>query len=180
MSVPPFAVGTVFVLASVLVSDRIKDRSILCSVGVLIGMVGLIVMSQATNNHLRYAFTVCCMSGVFMAGPLGLAWIASNTPNPAKRSVIIGINGYSNLASVIAGQLYQAKYKPSYHLPLTVTICLLAIPLLGYPLMRVVYIMINRKRAAKVATWTDEEVERELSDASPRRGDQKLTFQYGL
>lgn len=76
MSVPPFAIGTVAVLVSVLISDRAKDRTIICTLGTAVAMVGLIVMAKTTNNHLRYAFTNICMSGAFLAGPLGLAWLA--------------------------------------------------------------------------------------------------------
>ena len=36
-----------------------------------------------------------------------------NTPDPAKRALIIGINGWANVASVVSAQFYQAKYKPS-------------------------------------------------------------------
>ncbi|KAM0746698.1 MFS general substrate transporter [Meredithblackwellia eburnea MCA 4105] len=180
MSVPPFIIGALGVLITVIISDRLHDRSILCSLGCLVAMVGLIVMTASKSPKLRYGFTNICMSGAFVAGPLGLAWIVTNTPEPAKRAVLIGINGYSNLAGVIAGQLFQAKYKPSYHYPLTVTIGLLAVPLVGFPIMRIVYILINNSRAKKVANMPGDEIAHELSTESPRRGDQKWTFVYSL
>lgn len=66
------------------------------------------------------------------------------------------------------------------HYPLLLTIGLLAVPLAGYPALRVVHILINRRRAAATADWTEAQLEHEASDGSPRRGDQKLTFVYGL
>lgn len=77
-----------------------------------IGLVGLIVMAASTNTKLRYGFAHVCMSGVFVGGPLIAVWLAGNTPWKGSRSVILGINGWSNLAGVIAGQIFKSKYAP--------------------------------------------------------------------
>lgn len=61
-----------------------------------------------------------------------------------------------------------------------VIIYLLFPSVVGFPVMRLVYMTINRWRAAATAEWTEEEIEHETSTALPRRGDQKLTVSYGL
>lgn len=64
------------------------------------------------QEKLRYAFSHVCMAGIFIGGPLAAAWLAGNTPWRGTRSVVLGVNGWSNLAGVIAGQIFNAKYAP--------------------------------------------------------------------
>jgi len=114
-------------------SDHFKERSIHTASSMSLAIVGLIVMCVSSNAKLRYAFAHICLAGAFTAGPLVVAWLTGNTPekvaqlavlrasicNPANshqqgvRSIIVGINGYSNLAGVIAGQLYKSKHGPT-------------------------------------------------------------------
>ena len=39
-------------------------------------------------------------------------WLASNTPRKGTRSVMMGVNGWANIAGVIASQLLKSKYRP--------------------------------------------------------------------
>lgn len=52
------------------------------------------------------------MAGVFVGGPLLAVWLAGNTPWKGTRSVVMGVNGWANIAGVIAGQLFKSKYAP--------------------------------------------------------------------
>lgn len=133
-------------------------------------------MSQ--NNVLRYVFVHVCLAGAGNTGPLMAAWLTDNSPEMGTRSVIIGINGYSNLAGVIAGQLFKAQYAPTYQYPLTVTMILVCIGLAGFACMRVVFMITNRRRAKTIAGWTADQIEEERLNVK-RRGHQKLTFIYG-
>lgn len=117
MSVPPFAVGACGLVAFVYSSDRFKERSIHCAFSMLLAIIGLVVMYTSNNSELRYGFLHVCLAGAFTAGPLIVAWLAGNTPEKGSRSILIGINGWSNLAGVIAGQLFKAKYGPHCKLP---------------------------------------------------------------
>lgn len=128
MSVSPFVVGACGLFVFVYLSDRFKERSIVVACSMMLAVVGLVVMYTSDNPKLRYGFVHVCLAGAFTAGPLIVAWLAGNTPEKvsdrknhcrgfadifqAKRSIIIGMNGYSNLAGVIAGQLYKSKYAP--------------------------------------------------------------------
>jgi phage shock protein PspC (stress-responsive transcriptional regulator) len=129
MSVPPFVVyvtrfaelveadiransGTAGLLIIVYSSDHLRERSLHTIGGLFLGIVGCIVMAVSTDTHLRYGFTHVCLAGVFVGGPLLAVWLAGNTPGKGARSVILGINGCSNIAGVIAGQVFKAKYRP--------------------------------------------------------------------
>ncbi|KAF2401562.1 MFS general substrate transporter [Trichodelitschia bisporula] len=176
MSVPPFAVGFVGLLILVYLSDRTRDRSLFIIIGETIGMIGLAVMYATKNPRLRYGFTHVCLCGAFAGGPLVATWIADNTPDAATRSVLLGINGWSNLAGIIAGQLFKAKYKPAYTFPLRTVMILVAVDVVGFIALRLLYMYTNRKRKALREQLSAEEVEQRDRE---QRGNHKLTFVYG-
>lgn len=178
MSVPPFIVGVVGLIIIVYISDRFRERSLLTVLGMLLGLVGCAVMVASSNPKLRYGFAHVCLSGVFASGPLVAVWLAGNTPWKAARSFVLGLNGYSNLAGVIAGQLFKSKYAPSYAYPLTVTMILSAVGMLGFLFVRTMYMLVNRKRRKITATWTEDDFVNEQA-SSERRGDQRYTWIYG-
>jgi len=117
MSVSPFIVGAVGVFVCVYLSDRYHTRSIPIVVSMALALVGFIVLAASKNNMLRYVFLHICLMDASNPGPLMAAWLSDNTPEMGTRSTIIGISGYSNLAGVIAGQLFKAQYAPSYSFP---------------------------------------------------------------
>lgn len=80
--------------------------------GMSLGIIGLIVMATSTDTQVRYGFAHVCMAGVFIGGPLLAVWLAGNTPWKGTRSVMMGVNGWANVAGVIAGQLFKTKYRP--------------------------------------------------------------------
>ncbi|RDW84106.1 uncharacterized protein DSM5745_04432 [Aspergillus mulundensis] len=177
MAVPPFIVGTAGLIAIVYSSDKLKERSLHTVFGMSLGLIGCVVMATSHNEKLRYGFAHVCLAGVFAGGPLVAVWLASNTPSKASRSVILGINGWSNLAGVIAGQLFKSKYAPGYKYPLIVTMVLIAVGMGGFVAMRGVYMWENRRRKRIMAAWDGADFEEERG-RSHRRGDQKVTWVY--
>jgi hypothetical protein len=143
-----------------------------------LALIGLIVMYTSSDPHLRYGFTHVCLVGAFSAGPLIVGWLANNTPLLGPRSLIIGINGYSNIAGVIAGQLFKAHYAPSYGYPLKITMILIAVGMLGFLGMRGAYMYENRWRAKQIAGWDEEQRRAEDRGENGRRGDQRWTFTF--
>jgi hypothetical protein len=146
MSVPPFVVGTAGLIIIVLSSDHFHERSLHTVFGMVLGVIGCAVMVASSNPQLRYGFTHVCLSGGFVGGSLVVVWLAGNTPWKGARSFILGMNGYANLAGVIAGQLYKTKYRLTYAFPLTVTMILSAVGMLGFVFIRVMYMLENEKR----------------------------------
>ncbi|KAF1984625.1 MFS general substrate transporter [Aulographum hederae CBS 113979] len=172
MSVPPFTVGACGLLVFVYSSDRFQERSLHIVSGMGLAIVGLIIMVVSKDPELRYGFTHVCLAGAFVAGPLIAAWLAGNTPDKATRSVVLGINGYSNLAGVIAGQLFKKKYAPDYRFPLIITMILMAVGIVGLLFFRFAYMYTNKWRKEKLREGDEGE--------EWRRGDQRFEFVYGL
>lgn len=177
MAVPPFIVGTVGLIIIVYSSDHLKERSLHTVFGMALGLVGCLVMATSGNEKLRYGFAHVCLAGVFTGGPLIAVWLASNTPGKAARSIILGINGWSNLAGVIAGQLFKSSYAPSYRYPLIVTMILIAVGMVGFCAMRGLYMWENRRRRRVILSWDEREYAEEQARVD-RRGDQKITWVY--
>ncbi|KAI7286869.1 hypothetical protein KC345_g920 [Hortaea werneckii] len=174
MSVPPFVVGTVGLLIIVWLSDCFKERSIHTVCGMSLGIVGCIVMATSIDTQLRYGFAHVCMAGVFAGGPLLAVWLAGNTPDKNTRSVIMGVNGWSNIAGVIAGQIFKSRYAPRYEIPLIVTMCLMAFGMCGLMFVKTMYIRENKLRGRVIEQQFATE-----ATSPERRGDQKRTFMYG-
>jgi MFS family permease len=178
MSVPPFAAGVVGLVCIVYSSDHFHERSLHTVGGMTLGLIGCIVMATSSNPKVRYGFTHVCLAGIFASGPLVAVWLAGNTPWKSTRSFVLGLNGWSNLAGVIAGQIYKADYAPSYKYPLTVTMILIAIGMVGFLFVRAAYMFENRRRRKIIADWDDARFEDEQR-STERRGDQRLTWIYG-
>ncbi|KAJ5611114.1 hypothetical protein N7510_007833 [Penicillium lagena] len=178
MSVPPFVVGAVGLVLIVYSSDRFKERSLHIVGGMLLALVGCIVMATSSDPKLRYGFSHVCLAGVFVSGPLAAVWLAGNTPLKGPRSFALGLNGWTNIGGVIAGQIFNVKYAPTYKVPLVITMVLIAFGAVGMVFVRVMYQLTNRWRTRKTARWGESEHAAE-ADSPVRRGDQKYTYIYG-
>ncbi|KAJ0338515.1 hypothetical protein COL922a_005519 [Colletotrichum nupharicola] len=115
----------------------------------------------------------------YVAAPLTVAWLSGNNPEPGKRAIVLGANGFGNLAGVIGAQLYRDRYKPNYRLPFYVTLGFVAAALVGYLSYRFILVRVNRRKIEILRQKTSEDIERERVD-STRYADRKWTFIYGL
>jgi hypothetical protein len=110
MSVSPFLVGVVGLYSILWLSDHFQDRSLFIALAEAISLVGFIVLiaSDLHSEKLRYAFLHIALIGAGTANPLVAAWVQDNTPDTATRSIIMGLFGWSNIAGVIAGQIFRS------------------------------------------------------------------------
>lgn len=100
-SVPIYVVGAVGLWIMAYSSDRFKDRSWHIIASLFFVFVGLILTCQLTSNSGRYAALCILQIGSYTASPLTITWLAGNTPVPGKRAMVLGLNGFGNLAGVI-------------------------------------------------------------------------------
>jgi hypothetical protein len=99
--------------------------------------------------------------------------------DPGKRALVLGVNGFGNLAGVIGSQLFRASYAPRYLVPFYVTLGIIAFSLAAYVAYRFGLRAVNRYRARKIATWSEADIENERVNGR-RLGDKKYTFVYSL
>lgn len=93
--------------------------------------------------------------------------------------MVIGVNGFGNLAGVIGSQIFRSSYAPRYLIPFYITLGIIAFSLIGYIAYRFMLKEVNKFRARKLASWSSVDIENERSDEQ-RLGDKKYTFVYGL
>lgn len=99
--------------------------------------------------------------------------------DPNKRSLVLGVNGFGNLAGVIGSQLFRSSYAPRYLVPFYATLGFIAFALVGYVAYRILLRQVNRHRMRKICGWTPAELGTEQMDDT-RIGDKKYTFMYSL
>lgn len=212
LAAPPFAFGAVVLFLFTLWSDRSHQRLVPILWGLGLLLVGLIVtvMSNKANYVLRYISLCVLLSGSFIASPLTVAWLTNNTPEPGKRAILLGINGWGNLAGVFSALLFTPEdEKQGYIRPFIITLACVVASFAGFIVFWILLVRENRWRDNVTENWTENEKKREnmMGDVpitqlgvgavfwersglkylankmgleDDRRGDEKMTFRYGL
>lgn len=209
---PPFLSGAIVLGIFTWWSDRSKQRLKPVLYGLAIVLTGLtaVVMLPPDAFIARYMALCILLGGSFIASPLTIAWLTGNIEEPGKRAIVLGINGWGNLAGVFSSLLFAPRFAPYYVTPFFVTLSLVLLSFMGYLSFRALLVRENEGRERVVAKWSEDEVEAErLLGRGPmparlgflrrvlgwsrglgrwlqqvegggRRGDEKMTFTYGL
>ena len=211
LTAPPFAFGALAIFIFTRWSDRSKRRlvPILWGLGLLLVGLTATVLIPIGNYILRYTALCVLLSGSFIASPLTVAWLTNNTPEPGKRAILLGINGWGNLAGIFLALLFTPEdRKNGYIRPFIITLLCVLASFAGYVAFWVLLVKENKQRDSITAHWSEEEREREelLGDVTlpltvtgrlsnsfglnvlakrlgleeGRKGDEKMTFRYGL
>jgi len=162
-------------------SDRYHQRGIFILIGLSVVILGLIltITLPLANQHARYGAIIILLAGTFVGTSLDMAWLASNTPDPGKRTMVLSLNNLGNLAQVFASELFQPQYGPDYQLPMKALLGLMCLAILGYSANSIVLLLVNRHKARRVGAMTPEQLQEE-NQSDNRVGDKKLTFIYGI
>lgn len=203
---PPFIVGAVTLLAFTRWSDKSQRRilPILCGLAILLLGTAITVITPMTNYIVRYAGLCVLLSGSFIASPLTVAWISNNTPEPGKRAVLLGINGWGNLAGMSSAFLFTpGDAQNGYSTSFLLTLLCVVLSSVGYLLFYWILCLDNSWRESITSRWTDDQCQREavigdvdvafgrlsrirkhllimLGWDEVRRGDERLTYRYTL
>ncbi|OAX80106.1 hypothetical protein ACJ72_05567 [Emergomyces africanus] len=238
LTAPPFLLASIFLYLFSHWSDKSRKRiiPILASLMVIaLGLILTVVLSSSSSSSTPLSptravaiyFALCVLlSGSYIPSPLTVTWLASNIPNPGKRTIILGINGYGNLAGVFASLIFSPRFQQdSYRVPFLITLGFVLLSFVGFVALWVVLRVINTARSRSTAvlrvadidaesdylgsgrswglggsrkvpafavvggSWWDSRVRywfggkvlgMDGDDFRVRRGDEMLTFQYGL
>ena len=164
LTTPPHLCGaiTLYVFATYSDKHRIRLKPIL--IGLFIMVVGLVivVLLPASWAIPRYLALNVLLSGTYVASPLTVAWISGNTPSPGKRALLLGINGWGNLAGVISAALFKPKYaEDGYIIPFWWTLLCVICSVIGYLLFFRRLKMENEMRAKMLLNWSEDDIEAE-------------------
>lgn len=211
LSAPPFAFGALMLFVFARWSDRSKRRlmPILCGLALLLVGLTVTLLVPMRRYVLRYCALCFLLSGSFIASPLTVTWITNNTPEPGKRSILLGINGWGNLGGVFLSVLFTpADRENGYIRPFIITLLCAIASFVGYVALYFLLLRENKRREEITRRWSDDEKAREehwgdmpipvttskrlqrrlglellsrrLGSDGHRRGDEKMTFRYGL
>ncbi|KAK0640290.1 putative transporter [Lasiodiplodia hormozganensis] len=178
LTAPPYICAAATLYAFTSWSDRIRDRTkpILVSLAiVLIGFAGTIFLPSKTSddddnnnkntpNHLALRYLALCilLSGTFIASPLTVAWLTNNFPAPGKRAIALGLNGWGNVAGVLASLLFSPRFAAGgYRQSFVWTALAVLLAAAGFAGFRALIAAENERRRRVLAGWTDDEVEAE-------------------
>ncbi|KAK1775122.1 MFS general substrate transporter [Copromyces sp. CBS 386.78] len=139
MSVPPFVFGALGVYLFALSSDRRRERGYHIMAGLAISAVGLAGIVLTTSPSGKYMALCILLFGSYVPPPLTAAWLSNNTRSPNKRALVLGINGWGNLAGVVGSWVFridsdhgQGKRGDGYKKPLLITLGFVGIAIMGY------------------------------------------------
>lgn len=148
LAAPPFLLGAVVLYAFTSYSDkqRIRLFPILAGLAILLFGLTLTIFLPRPWVIPRYMSLCILLSGSFIASPLQVAWLSNNIPQPGKRTVVLGINGWGNFAGVFSAMLFEPRFAPGYEVPFFVTFGLVGFAWIGYAIFRVWLVRENSSR----------------------------------
>ncbi|KAJ4337796.1 hypothetical protein N0V95_008228 [Ascochyta clinopodiicola] len=167
LTAPPHLCGaiTLYLFASYSDKHRTRLRPILLGLLIMVLGLSLVVVLPTAWPIPRYLSLNILISGAYIASPLTVAWISGNTPSPGKRALLLGVNGWGNLAGVISALLFSPAYADTgYLVPFFWTLICVGCSAIGYVLFLRSLTRENEARRLIVDKWDREERERERQD----------------
>ncbi|KAI8631161.1 MFS general substrate transporter [Xylariaceae sp. FL1651] len=114
-TVPPYALGAVFVIALSLFSWKLDRRTIFIIGTAPLTMLGYILFLASHTPRVRYAATFLSAISCFALGPLANAQASALVVSDSARSIAIGTNVmYGNIGGLIATWSYLPFDGPNY------------------------------------------------------------------
>jgi MFS family permease len=164
LTAPPHICGAVILYFAASYSDKHRIRLKPILLGLLIMVIGLVIVVLLPTSWAipRYIALNILLSGTYIASPLTVAWISGNTPSPGKRALLLGINGWGNLAGVISAILFRPKYAAAgYIVPFWWTLVSVALAAIGYMLFLRRLKVENETRQSILRKWSEDDIEAE-------------------
>lgn len=169
LTAPPFLLASATLFGFTYWSDTRRQRiiPIIYSLVVIIaGLLLALIFSTTTfmsldKGVMLYLSLCILLSGSFVPSPLTVTWLTGNTPDPGKRAIVLGINGYGNFAGVLSALIFDPKWRDQgYRVSFLITLLCVTSSFLGFASLRTCLLKINIARAKLAAAWSvdDEEL----------------------
>lgn len=176
LTIPCYALGAIAYLVVAWLSDRTQHRAIFVCLFSAISVIGYGILISNASSGVHYFGALLIALGLYVTVGIPLAWLPTNLPRYAKRTLATGMQlTIGNLSGVMAPFLYKSYEAPRYVRGNAVTLALVGFSGILYGTMWLCLTTINKRRAQgleedKIAGMTEEEIQ-ELGDRNPR-------FQY--
>lgn len=169
LTAPPHLCGAVVLYLFARYSDKYRIRLVPVLYGLAIMVTGLttVVILPTSWAIPRYLALNILLSGTYVASPLTVTWISGNAPLPGKRALLLGINGWGNLAGVVAAMLFRPSYaKSGYIVPFWWTLACVTLSALGFIIFLRRLQDENAQRKRVLNSWSEEDIEVELLEGT--------------
>ncbi|KAI0692599.1 MFS general substrate transporter [Cerioporus squamosus] len=178
LTVPPYVLGTVTVVAWGVWSDRIQRRSPFVLCGQLLCLAGFAINISGAPIGVKYFGTFLVVSGGYAAYPAMTAWISNNVAGQYKRAVAIAIQViFGNSGGAIASNVYRNMDAPQYLLGHGIEVMLVGIGLVSLPVTVFTYWRINTRKERRLREAEEKGVKFSPEDLR-RLGDRAPDFIY--
>jgi MFS family permease len=161
LTVPPHLCGAIVLYFFARYSDkhRIRLKPILSGLIIMVVGLVLVVLLPISWTIPKYLALNILLSGTYVASPLTVAWISGNTASPGKRALLLGINGWGNLAGVLAAMMFKPKYaEAGYIVPFWWTLMCVALAAVGYVLFYRRLVLENQTRHMILRNWSEGDI----------------------
>ncbi|KAF2720698.1 MFS general substrate transporter [Polychaeton citri CBS 116435] len=115
LTVPPNFLAFLVVIFACFMSDRIKMRGPVITVGLLLAAIGYIMQLASERPGVRYAGTFFIAAGAFPCSPTVLAWLSNNLAPHYIKATGLGFQvAIGNCGAFVATYTYLQKDAPLY------------------------------------------------------------------
>jgi len=144
LTVPPYALATVTILALAHFSDKTKLRSPFIFAAQLLALFGYIINISDAPSGVKYFGTYLCVIGSYSSSPGSISWLANNLQGKYKRAVGIALQlGLANLGGAAACNIFRSQDAPRYLLGHGLEIMFISIGLIAIPIIVLTYRRMN-------------------------------------
>ncbi|KAK7529842.1 major facilitator superfamily domain-containing protein [Phyllosticta citribraziliensis] len=183
MTIPPYAIGAVSAFGFAIFADRTSWRypflvgPQLC---IITAFVILFAMSGDIKDNVAVCYFAVCLAcfGMYPVLPSVNAWNVANTPDPAKRSVSIGLLVCTgNVGGLVGSYIYLDKEAPRYPTGYGTSLAFGGAGIIAATCLELLLKRANRKKAA----ISEEEIHRAFTAEELRQmGEKSPLFMYAL
>lgn len=150
MTVPPYIVGAIFVIASAVLSSKTDRRNLILAYSAVPCIIGYTLFLASRNARVRYAAIFIIVTGAFNGGALCNAQVSANVVSDTARSSAIGTNVmFGNIGGLIATWAFLPKDAPSFPIGNGLNLAVQAMVLISGIILGIWMKRDNIKRAAR-------------------------------
>ncbi|KAH8660100.1 major facilitator superfamily domain-containing protein [Xylariales sp. PMI_506] len=164
-----------------------NSRLHIASVAMITPIIGTCLINQLPETNRWGRLVGVWILGTYPAGfMIILALLATNVAGSTKRSVASGWVFVCYCLGNIAGpQFFKSTEAPAYHSGIVAMLCGFTLDLVGNQILRMLYVIENRKRDKALEGKTDEEIaemkrESELQGFEDITDKENVMFRYAL
>ncbi|KAI7941672.1 hypothetical protein MJO29_013746 [Puccinia striiformis f. sp. tritici] len=117
-TVPPFAVGFIFLVGMSYWSDKRQTRAHASVISAVLSIIGFAIFYASSSAKVRYGSLFISIPGAYAVSPSLGAWTADNSEPHKRKATAIALGAMvANSGGLFSVWIFVLGKKPRYHLP---------------------------------------------------------------